>query len=234
MLISITRGTLFASLKALSAFSSTDPTRFHLTSIYFEATPAGELTLVATDGHTMAVATPTVRVETPHPAGASVIMRSEDAARLAAAVKPIKAAADERVTLLFVGRTVKLTSELSYGAVPAMEFTGVDSQFPTWRAVVPAKAESAGVPLFGIDARYLARAGKAFEAFATSDRGRGVGVEFNTVVSELDPIRMDIESSSHGALTIVIMPRRIAAVDARIASDARTEIRRASRALRPV
>lgn len=199
-MITISRGNLYRTLRAVSAFMSEDPTRFHLNAVYLEA-DSGALHVVATDGHTLAAARPDCRV-TGSPA--SALVRAEDVERLIKALKPAKAT-DHLEVVVTLGTEITLSGP---GAMNVAPVRALDERFPPWRQVTPdanVSGTGKGTPLIGVDPRYLARAGLAAKHFGAD----GGGFRVSVPKGELDPIRLDISEPDTGSLCIIIMPMRV-------------------------
>lgn len=198
----ITRDHLHRALRAVSLFICPDETRFHLATIHVEITD-GAIHLVATDGHTLAHARP---VATHVTGEGSALIAAPDVKDLIAALKPSKTNAHNEVQIALVGAgKISVTCQDI-----AFVRTGVDSQYPPWRAVVPERAtdSSKGAGLFGVNPAYLARAGKAAECLCT-DKRSPAGFEFTAPMNALDPMRLDYHDRESGSIVVVIMPMRV-------------------------
>lgn len=199
MITTITRDSLYRSLRAVAMFASRDETRFHLCAVYFDAADDG-LRLVATDGHTLGV----VRPEQTAPEGAfrgGVIVATGDVARLVAAVKPFAVERDSPVEVAVSEVGVRCA-----WAGGTLSVARVDSKFPPWRAIVPDR-DGEPAKRWAIAPRYLARVG---EAGRVIDGGEVVDFEVS-VAGEMDPVRFDLECPAARA-SFFVMPMRLYAV----------------------
>lgn len=193
----ITRGTLHNSLKAVSMFASADMTRFHLNGVHFEIHD-GELRIVATDGHTMAAATPEITLE--GAGNATMFLSVDDTKSLVKLLRCKRADQDEQIEFFIENKKTLCVA----GPFGELKLKCPDvSEFPPWRAVVPEKsgAKDQGAGLFGLAPKYLERLGKAAKAFG-ADR-TAISVE-----SALDPVRFDMAVDG-SELIVIIMPMRI-------------------------
>lgn len=201
-MITVAREILYRTLRAVILFASEDKTRFHLNSVYFD-TEGGELKLVATDGHTMAIGYPICRGR----GGESLILRLEDAEALLKVLKYDKKNGHLELEVS-LGEMIKVI-----GADIAFERNPLAEKFPPWRAVVPERGDRKGKTksapaVFGLAARYVERVGTASKYFGVrADSSKAL--EFTNLASDLDPMRMDIEEVDTGTLTMIIMPMRI-------------------------
>lgn len=203
--ILIRRGALLRSLRAVAPFQCADVTRPHLCAVQFEVHDR-RLRLVATDGHTMAVAAPLAECEG---VDGSALLRSEHVGELIAAMKCKRSETDQPVTMeitssLDVPVTVR-TAGLEWSRPCSVE------RYPPWRAVCPDRCneKDRGAGVFGVDPRYLARAGDSATAFAYDPKNRTTGLRMSVPSGVTDPIRLDYSCPYTGDLTMIVMPMRI-------------------------
>jgi DNA polymerase-3 subunit beta len=128
------------TLKALLTIAARGDVRFYLNAIAVDAREAGDVTLVATDGHRM-LAVPVEKddIENLLP-GLWVVDRA-----LLESVKPVKAGrVDFPLALSFVRlnlRTTAPSASVTLAGATTASGTTVDGCFPDWRRVVPASAD---------------------------------------------------------------------------------------------
>jgi len=172
--------------------ASDDETRAYLDGVYFDG-----LQWVATDGHTMAKASPVLtKIDAP----GSAILPAELCKRI---VTLCKGKIVRGITITVVKNDVSITN-----GTDTISGKSVDSEYVRYDAVMPkAGRRSDDSALVGVNPCYLMRAGKACKDF-TTDREftRGVVWQMGT---ELDPVRLDFQCHDTGDLVIVIMPMRI-------------------------
>jgi hypothetical protein len=236
-MITITREALYRSLRAVEEFQCQDPTRFHLAGVHVEARssgPRGELRLVATDGHTMAIAQPLCRVT----ADGTSTLPSATVAKLIRALRPAKwNAGHEFATAVAASGHVTITGWTSaeWDAEPgkaadkrreeiaAVRGVALDpvkrtrdrDEFPPWRAVVPereavdrSKKGAPPAPEYLCAAwQYVERAGAAARRFGI-EISAPRGLLLRVPEDDLSPLRFDIAEPDTGDLTIVVMPMR--------------------------
>lgn len=189
-------------IKAALQFATPDPTRFHLDGLFI--TGQGSL-VVATDGHCL------LRLETDkRPGGPDGLVRRdalETACKLAGPsgsvmIVPVSNdAGDVTFTLTPRGKPV---GDNPIGPVCGPDVTShqMQSPFPPWQSVVPAK--EAGIKSrHGVNPAYLARMAPLGEVFF-----KGRAVELVCASGELDPIRYDFSGSDWSG-SVVIMPMRL-------------------------
>jgi DNA polymerase-3 subunit beta len=128
------------TIKALLTIAAKGDIRYYINSIAIDAREAGDVTLVATDGHRM-LAVPVDRddIENLLP-GVWVVDRA-----LFESVKPVKAGrVDFPLTLSFVRRdatTYAPSANVTLTGATTASGTTVDGRFPDWRRVMPASAD---------------------------------------------------------------------------------------------
>ena len=188
MNIQIQSRALARVLKALLPFCSKDATRAHMCGVCFDTT-GGALSIVASDGHTMASATDLLYTKT------------EDEGELIIPTHEIKA-----LISLCKSRTdfdVVLTRESVSVGSSSMSISPSSASFPPWRAILP---KSYGEPEpVGLNPLYVARAGKACDTFRVSSE---IGTLF-TQGGALDAVTFVQNCPDTGKLTVVVMPFRI-------------------------
>lgn len=199
----ITREVLYRSLRAVQDFMSADATRFHLCGVYLEQDGNSGLSIVATDGHTMAIVRPIIKVSGQND---PVIVKGEDVETLVKLIKPSKQNGHHELTFTTADKTFQVL-----GQDVQFERKGIDSQFPPWRAVVPeegGKGTIKGPERVMLQATYVGRAAEAAKRLGVSPRSTKQ-MRIGWVASELDPVRMDIDEEDTGSLAMVIMPMRM-------------------------
>lgn len=199
------RSTLHQSLRAVAMFQCDDATREHLQGVRVELRHA-RLTFVATDGHTLAMATHEVGYDD---VDASAFVRAGDVKALLAALKPSRATADDECAITIDDDYI----QISAGSGTWKFAKDGDHLFPPYREVIPPKAAAeadAATNFVGLSALYLERVAKAAIAFAGGRNALGArGVAMQVGADELGPVRFDWDHPDIGELVVVVMPMRI-------------------------
>ena len=186
--------TLFAVLAA----SSTDATRYNLSSLRFD-TEGGKLRIVATDGHMLAFLD--TGIETP-PEFAPFTMERSDVEYVS---KLVKGKAALPVEMTFPDKSAS-DVEFKQGST-LMRFEKVTVDFPDYRKVIPeANAEQKTCEAVGFNVELMLRAMKLIKAAKPAHKNCASAWKFH---EELSPcvLKTDVED---GLLTVVVMPLRLA------------------------
>ncbi|MBI3786279.1 MAG: DNA polymerase III subunit beta [Deltaproteobacteria bacterium] len=177
--ISIPSTLLKEMIERASFAVSVDETRLNLSGIFFERPEAGQLRLVATDGHRLSMITRSVEGGSAAP---GVIIPRKGVGEIA----KILETGDETVRVQIQGGV----AHLSRGAVE-LSMRLVEGEFPDYKQVVPQKSErrlAVGVePLLGALRRV---------SIVSSERTRGVKMQIEPGRLELSSINPDLGEAS--------------------------------------
>lgn len=158
------QSTFVQALKFATHAMAKKDVRYYLNGVCFEFLQDGGLTLVATDGHRMAVCSVTGLGECSIPPG-QYIVSSTDVDVL------LKILDGKNTSPVWFARDASGSMAIeSYGRKHS--FVPVDAKFPEWRRVARIDDKAKPTPQFCVNADYLASACKA--AGALSDRYHGV------------------------------------------------------------
>lgn len=158
------------TIKALLAVAAKSDIRYYLNGVAIDAREAGDVTLVATDGHRLlAVPVDSNDIESyaDFMLGVWVVDRA-----LLESVKPVKAGRVELplvLTLAGVSAGNPPSATVSLAGATTASGTTVDGRFPDWRRVMPASAN--GIPA-QYSPEYIGSFGKVGELL--SGKGKGI------------------------------------------------------------
>lgn len=158
------QSTFQAALKFASHAAATKDVRYYLNGVFFEFGQGGIVTMVATDGHRMAV----IEVQSDHGNelfGFSTIIAIAD-------VKLLLAMSKDKVnsTVAFIPDGDML--RIGGGSGWAHACKGIYGRYPDWRRVARITDQPTPQARFKVNANYLSDAAKACAAL--TDRGLGV------------------------------------------------------------
>lgn len=181
------------ALKFVSHAKAKNDVRYYLNAVHFEFT-GGLLTMVATDGHRMAV----VEVAAPDMPDAQYLLSGADIDVLLKAVKP-----DLGSTMLHP-REKRVEFHCGTQVINCAE---VDGKFPDWRRVVRIDAKPKGTPIYAVNAEYLAQAAKSCAVLT----GKYAGVELVTYGDDANSFKVrphGVEVVDVNDAYVVVMPMR--------------------------
>ena len=154
---------------------SADETRVNLNGVYFEATEAGRLRMVATDGHRLAMIT---RGMEGGPLGGSVIVPRKAITEL----RKVLESGEDAIELGFHGGVAYARR----GGVK-MSMRLIEGEFPDYHQVIPAKSER--IATVGVSALHAAL---RRVQIVSSERTRGVKLQLEEQRLELSSINPDV------------------------------------------
>jgi DNA polymerase-3 subunit beta len=189
------------TIKALLAVAAKSDIRYYLNGVAIDAREAGDVTLVATDGHRLlAIPLEKDNIESLLP-GVWVVNRA-----LLESVKPMKAGRTElplALTIVSAGAGNLPTVSL-VGATTASG-TAVDGRFPDWRRVMPASANGIAaqfspeyVGSFGKVGELLGGKGKSIPCVIHHNGSDGALVTFpgSPAIGVIMPMRVSADTST--------------------------------------
>ena len=155
----IDQKTFVEALKFVAVASGKKDVRYYLNGVCFELRPTS-LTLIATNGHQMAVAEIAGEFGDVH---ADVTVKNDDVKTILALFKG-NGFKGFQVAPLAVGLWLTLTDVNGRG----LTVEGVEAKYPDWRRVSPSGKVSTDMGRFAINSDYLAAGAKACGALANS------------------------------------------------------------------
>ena len=201
VVVALRRERLYNTLRAVEPFVCGDVTRPHLTGVLFEISP-GTLDIVATDGHRIVHAAPTLGDMGAEPKGSTrrILVDLEQLKALRQSLKCRKLDGAREVTIV----ASKESLEVSF-AGQTITCSDKGATFPSWRKVLPAavrgKAEKPASSVI-VHSDYLEAAAKAARTFGCE------ALHINAILGDRTPIRLDAEHEDSGSIVVVVMPRR--------------------------
>jgi hypothetical protein len=192
----ITRANLYAALRAVLPFVSSDPTREMMNGVYVASDAAKQTAIfVATNGHVLTCAR--VAATVPDEERGAATFATLGVKQLIANVKPNRGEYDQIVNL-------NVSGFVSFGST-SMALTLVDGLFPPYQTILDSCGSVKAEPV-SLGPRYLELAAKAAQDLNHNNRDFGMVVRHN---GALYPVLLTFDAGADvGTLSIVIMPRR--------------------------
>lgn len=168
--------TFHAMLKFAAHAAAAKDIRYYLNSVCFEFTDAGQLIMIGTDGHRMAVVGGTPDLGLP---AQQIIVRIEDVKLLLTMAKPAKQLIGHKVSFTLDSGQLMVTGTAGWRHA----CTPVEGKYPDWRRVAHRGEEPKPQAEISLNADYLADAAKACGAFGRKYAGTTITTYGDTSTS---------------------------------------------------